>query len=158
MSFETGLEHLKKALEFEHEGFAFYRKALEEAEHTAAKSVFQWLVEEEREHAEYLLKLHGRLSADGRWPTEITLSMDKDFEMIFRDASRKRDAILPPSAGEVEALRFALAMEKKGREMYRRLREKAEDPNERVLYSHLAEWEQSHADLVERTLATLGGR
>lgn len=149
MSITAGLEHLQKALEFEKEGFEFYRDARARTEHPTARSVFDLLMGEEKKHADYLLSLHGTLSAEGKWPEEVTLSMDKDFKMIFREEKEKIDETVNVSTTEQEALRHAVDLEKRGQAMYADLAAKAEDPREKQLFQRLADWERSHAEFAE---------
>ena len=143
------LKTLEKAMEFEWEGHAFYEKAQGLATNPVTKGVFELLRDEEKKHAEYLLGLHGMVGAEGSWPAEITLAQDKDFKRLFKEEAEKIDEHVNVSTGEMEALRFALDMENKSRDMYLEFKGKASVPQEERLFGLLADWEQAHADYVE---------
>ncbi|MHC4779030.1 MAG: ferritin family protein [Planctomycetota bacterium] len=143
------LKSLEKAMEFEWEGHAFYEEAMGKSTHPLTKGVFELLRDEEKKHAEYLLSLHGMVGAeDGGWPAEITLSKDKDFKLLFKEASENIDKHVNISTDEKEAFQFALDMENKSRDMYLGFKKEATVPQEEQLFGLLADWEQAHADFV----------
>lgn len=152
MSVAEGIKSLQRALEFEKEGHDYYARAVERAAHPMARGIFQLLMDEERRHADHLLNLHGRLSAEGRWPKEVTISMDRDFKRIFAEESAKIDRNVHIATTEGEALRHAVDMENRGRAMYLDLAAKATTPQEKGLYASLADWEHAHATFCEDTL------
>lgn len=149
MSVTTSLEALKKAVEFEREGLKYYGGAAERAGNPATKAIFNMLVEEEEKHERFLTTLKENLKAQDKWPNEITIDLDKDFKMIFKEESARLDSNVVISTEEIEALRFAVKMENKGRAMYHDLSEKATNPDEKALYALLAKWEEGHASYCE---------
>jgi rubrerythrin len=149
MSENQSMAALEKALDFERTGIDYYAKAAGRTKHPNAKSMFEMLVEEENKHIDYLHNLHENLKAGGRWPDKITISLDRDFKLIFKEEEKKIDTNVKISTDELEALNFAIEMEKKGRAMYVELGEKASGALEKELYSILADWESGHVALIE---------
>lgn len=140
---------IKKALEFERDGFGYYSLARDKAGHLSTKWIFEILAEEEKKHMQYLVSLKDELKETGKWPSEITIKPDVDFKMIFRDAINKIDDNVPVSTSEVEALHHATEMERNGRTMYLELSGKASNSVEEELYKRLADWEESHAEFLD---------
>lgn len=149
MGENVSLAALNRAMEFEREGIKYYSQAMEKTQHPTARSIFEMLVEEEKRHIDYLEKLYDRLRAEGNWPDEITINIDKDFKLIFKEAAEDIDTSVGVTTDELEALDFAFNMESKGRAMYLELSGKATNPKEKELYELLARWELGHAGLVE---------
>jgi len=149
MSESAATKLLSKALKFEREGMEYYTKAREKTRHPAARGIFELLAGEEKKHADFLTGLHAALKKEGRWPEEVTVDLARDFKAIFAQASRSIDKTVHISTSETEALRFAMDMEKRGREMYLDLSKKAKNAAEKSLYERLAEWEKAHYEYVE---------
>lgn len=149
MTITASLDALKKAVEFEREGMKYYSAAAEKAQNPATKGLFNMLVEEEEKHERFLTTLKENLKAQDKWPSEITIDLDKDFKLIFKDESARIDANVQVSTQETEALRFAFKMENRGQAMYQELSEKATNPDEKALYARLAKWEEAHAAYCE---------
>ena len=153
MSMTSGLQSLQAALAFEKEGYDYYEQAAGRAAHPQTRAAFLLLKDEEKKHADFLLQLHARWSADGKWPGDVTIDMDRDFEMIFKEAAASIDEKVQVGTAEEKALKDAVDLENRGRAMYAGLSEKAETPEEKALYAKLADWEASHAAFVEDHLA-----
>lgn len=149
MEENESIKALTRALDFEREGIKYYSLAAQKTAHPAASSIFGFLVEEEDKHKKFLCDLHSRLKAEDKWPSDVTISIEKDFRLIFKEEAPRIDTNVKISTNEIEALDFAINMENKGREMYRELSEKAADPHEKEFYAVLAKWEDGHARLVE---------
>ena len=142
-------DNLAMAVAFERDGHEFYRKARDIATNPMARSFYELLMDEENRHSIYLTELHGSMSAGGDWPEKITISMDNDFKMIFKEATGNIGSRLSLSTTEIDTLRFAIEMEYKGRDMYKELKEKASDQKEAALYGRLSDWELAHALFLE---------
>ncbi len=149
MSVVKGIEALKKALEFEESGADYYAMAKEKTRQPQARSIFVLLEEEEKAHIEFLQKMYNKLSAADKWPSQITIDIEKDFKMIFDEAAKNIDSDVKVATDEVEVLSKAIDIERRGRAMYYDLSEKAEDENEKRLYTTLAKWEEGHVALLE---------
>ena len=145
----SSMDALKRAMDFEREGINYYTKAKERTHHPIGQAIFEMLVEQENKHIDYLSLLYEKLKAEDRWPGEITVKLDKDFKMIFKEAAKKLNTNVKIYTDELEALRFAIDMEKKGQKMYRELSGNATDQLEKDFYATLAEWEKFHAEYVE---------
>lgn len=149
MSLDTSLAALQRAIDFEKAGLSYYTKARDKAQHPVTRAIFSLLVEEEDKHMDYLSTLYEVLKAKNIWPEELTISLDKDFKLIFEEESKNIDTNVKVSTDEIEALDFAVEMENKGRAMYMELAEKASTDPEKKLFAELASWELGHASYCE---------
>ena len=142
-------ELLQRAIDFEKGGLDYFKQAMDKAAHPTTQSLFQMLVNEEKLHMDYLHTLYETLKATDKWPDEVTISLDKDFKLIFQEEQKNIDANVKVSSDELEALKHAMDMESKGRAMYMELAESAGSDNEKKLYKLLADWEQGHYEYIE---------
>lgn len=149
MEENESLKALTRALDFEKEGLKYFTEAKKKTAHPTAISMFSLLVEEETKHLGFITDLYTRLKAEDKWPADVTINIEKDFHLIFRDESAKIDDNIKISTDELKALDFALNMECRGRAMYHELSGKAKDLNEKGFYAILADWENGHAMLIE---------
>jgi erythrin-vacuolar iron transport family protein len=149
MAQSGSLEAIYKALEFEREGEAYYNDSAARVKHPETHSVLKMLAEEELTHVEFLENFVEVLSDSGKLPDKVTIDIERDFKLIFKEASATIDTDAKVSLSETEALDFALKMETKGHTMYLDLSGKATDPKEKELFAFLAGWEEKHAAFIE---------
>lgn len=142
------LSPLEMALKFEQEGNDFFTEAAKKSEDPLTREVYEYLALMELKHMEDIKRIAGELEETGKFPEKASLSATSDRVAIFKEALKKvkREKILAQE--EVTALRDALALEFKGREMYEKLCHEAKDQNERHFYDLLAEEEQKHFDII----------
>lgn len=146
---ETESVAIDRAVEFEEHGKDFYEKAMNAAQNESTRDIFKKLVDDEKEHLQWLQKVQDKLRRTGQLPEEDTIDVDRNFEMYFQEAKEKVDFNSRFTANEMEALEFAINLEKKGIKMYQELRDKAESLNEKALYETLATWEENHKKQLE---------
>lgn len=149
MTTSASLAALQQALQFEKNGRDYYTAAAEKARDPHTQSLFNMLVDEEKNHLNYLLNLYEYLKANDKWPEQITIALDKDFRQIFLEASQNIDINIKVSTDEMEAMKHAVDMENMGRDMYANLASNAQDPLEKELYGILSDWEKGHAAYCE---------
>lgn len=152
MTNENSLSALKRSMEFERNGRDFYEKAVEKTSSDMARAIFETLMKQEVEHLQYLMQLYDVMKATDKWPSEVTVNIEADFKLIFKEALKTIDTSVKISTDETQALDFAMNMELKGMKMYKELSEKALSPEEKKLYSSLSEWEKGHAEYCENYL------
>ena len=78
---------LERAMEVEWDGHAFYEKAAGQSQHGQTQGIFEMLRDEEKTHAEYLLQVHSLVDDSGKITGAPTITMDKDFKLLFKEAS-----------------------------------------------------------------------
>lgn len=143
---------LEEALKFEEEGRSFFTTAAEKSGDPLTKEVYEYLASMELKHMEDIKRISAELREKGKFPEKATLTSTSDRAEIFKEALKKvkREKVLAQE--EVTALRDALALEFKGREMYEKLSHEAKDNNEKHFYDLLAEEEQKHFDIIYQYL------
>jgi len=147
MSEDRTLDILKNAILLERRGNAFYSKVAAGAEDDAVKRFFTLMADEETLHIQIL-------SDQFKFYQEA-----KSFKSIDEEALNTRamaDQILTDelkqkigAAGfEAAAVAAAMAMEKSAIELYAQRASTAADPDEKNLYTWLADWEGTHLDFL----------
>lgn len=139
---------LAMALKFEQEGRDFFTAAAEKSGDPLTREIYEYLAMMELKHMEDIKRIAAQLKEKGSFPEKITLSATSDKTGIFKEALKKvkREKVLAQE--EVVALRDALALEFKGREMYEKLSHEAKDHNEKHFFDLLADEEQKHFDII----------
>lgn len=142
------IKPLEAALAFEKEGREFFTEASSKSGDPLTKEIYDYLAYMETKHMEDIIRISEELKAKGMFPSNANLSETTDKKSIFKEELDKiaKDTLLPQD--EVTALRNALALEVKGREMYLRFSEEAEGENERSFFNLLAEEEQKHFEII----------
>jgi rubrerythrin len=152
------IDILNQAIAFEEEGIRFFAERAEAAPSSLERGIFRSLAKDEAGHKAYLLKLRDDLvkthdlaaltvdegSPEHRSPREI-------FEASLASAQDPYQA----EAEELEILRGAMEVEKRGYAMYSGAAAKVDSPQARELFLHLAAEEQHHFQLLSNTLEYL---
>lgn len=143
---------LKEALEFEKAGKKFFSESAQKAGDSLTRELYNYLAQMETKHMEDILRISKELEEKGQFPEKVTLQdMTKPAE-IFMEELRKLSGEEMVTEDEVTALRHALNLEVKGREMYERFAREASDEKESTFYRLLAAEEQRHFDIIYQLL------
>lgn len=147
---KTVLDALMRGMEIEKETFDFYTRAEQKTFHPEGKRVFRWLAKCEEAH---YLKL-----------TELYQALDKNERWVFYGGST---ITLEPQGGEagvgfetddLEALRLAMEVEKKGIAYFEELLTHTADPEGRSMVETLKREEEEHLRVIAEKLKGLEGR
>jgi rubrerythrin len=139
---------LEEALKFEEEGRTFFTTAAEKSGDPLTKEIYEYLAMMELKHMEDIKRISAELKEKGKFPEDATLSSTSDKISIFKEALKQVKKEKELAQEEVTALRNALALEFKGREMYEKFSHEAKDNNEKQFYELLADEEQKHFDII----------
>jgi rubrerythrin/NOL1/NOP2/fmu family ribosome biogenesis protein len=139
---ETPEDVLKGAILLEERGKAFYEHAALSAQNPGVKEIFSILAREEERHKAYLAKAFaefvrtGKVSLSGQ-PVDVTSAV------ITPEVKKEIEA----AGFEAAAIYAGMALEEKAVAFYA---EKAKTAPQELaqLYQSLAQWEQSHLDLL----------
>jgi rubrerythrin len=147
-STEQVLALLQAAMENELEGEAFYRKAAAESRQARAKTLFEWLAEQEVDHYRRVKLEHDALAAGQGWqdvsPTEGLTVFPTDEEEIKEE--------LADVTGEAEAFKMAREFEEKSYDIYQQAMGAVEDERGKEILRQLANEERRHLELVSEWL------
>lgn len=142
----TAIDVLKTAILLERRGKAFYTLAARQSESKSAIKIFEMMAEEEDAHIEFLVKQF-KSYADSNQFLKIDEHPDEDSAAVEILTEKLKNEI--SAAGfEASAISAAIDFENRAIEVYSKRAESATDPNEKAMYSMLAQWEGTHHKLL----------
>lgn len=134
-------EILKTAILMEKRGKAFYEMVAQQTKSDDVKKIFTMMAEEEQTHVEFLSKQFASFNKNQKFD-KIELKVDAGIvdEILSGDIKKQISA----ASFEAAAISAAIDMETKAIEVYSKQAAEATDPNEKELFSWLADWERGH--------------
>jgi rubrerythrin len=139
---------LQAAMKNELEGEAFYRQAAAESRQTRARSLFEWLAEQEIDHYRRVKLEHDALAAGKGWqdvaPAEGLTIFPTGEEQIKKE--------LADVTGEVEAFQMAREFEERSYDVYQQAVDAVADEQGKAVLQQLADEERYHLELVSEWL------
>lgn len=151
------LKILDDAIKFEEEGMAFFREREKSAPSALERSVFSSLADDEAGHRDYLEKMRDEMVATNNVDAIRREEGDAPRGMrdIFESAMESVADTDPYSADELEILRGALEVERRGYKMYSDAAKGVSSASAKETFEDLAEQEQDHFRLLSNTLEYL---
>ena len=144
------LDALMRGMEIEKETFDFYTRAEQKTFNPEGKRIFRWLAKSEESHYLKLTELYKALDEGGRWVffagSTITLEPEGEGAGVGFETS------------DVDALRLAMEVEKKGIAYFDDLLSKTTDPEGRSMVETLRREEEEHLRVISEKLRLLEGR
>ncbi len=147
---KTISDALKLAMEFEKEGLEYYHQARDKCKHPMGKKMFESLAEDEVLHMKRIKELFDSLLDKGEWPHQLPLPRTQ-IKTVFKEAIDTIDKDLKSDENDLEAIDWALKLERKGYEFYRDMSQKSSKQDEKDFFSVLAEEENTHIDVLQTT-------
>jgi len=142
------LRSLRIAIEIEENGLTTFLKLARKAKQEAGKNMFIRLAMDENEHRGILVKQINRLLEGKPWQSiDIPKSEIESVAPVIRE--RQQRSREESTLGETDALNTALDLERKAAEFFRKQAEQAREPQAKALFERLAEWEDSHFDIIQ---------
>lgn len=148
-------EGLKKAIEAEQNGYAFYQMAARSTDDEKGRQVFEQLSAEELDHARYLRVQYQSLVERGQLDFSAGLGRKTDLSgehPIFSARLRERAAT---AHFELSALAIGAELELNAVRHYQAEAAAAPDPEVRRFFDELAAWESGHYEALSRELEAL---
>jgi len=145
---------LQYAMYNERLGHRFYIKAMEMTADEKGKNLFRSIAAEEEVHLVILQKEFDSLEKTGDW---VTLEQAKGegapspLPKLFPEEEVEMEEILQKRTSDLDALDIALDMERRGYELYKGEAERASDLTAKAIYAYLAEQENNHFTVLEKT-------
>lgn len=146
MDQDPALEVLKQAILLERQGKAFYEQVSRQSQAQPVTELFKTMAEEETRHIDVLSRQFSGYADSGRFDqAEMEASSAGiSSEILTRDIRAQISA----AGYEAAAISAAMDMENRAVRVYSERAQAATDPNERRLYSWLADWERGHLKLL----------
>lgn len=111
---------LLDAIQFETDGRAFFLEAAAKTSDFFGKIIFTSLADEERDHIERIHAIHRSLRDHGTWPPDEGRAEQGDGN-VFEEARDRLDQTIRDRTDDLEAVKLAMDLEKKGIEFYSEL-------------------------------------
>ena len=143
-------EILVNAIEMELEGKEFFGRAANQVTNKSTKDMFRGLVKQEERHIEILSIEFERLAEGKNWASLKELGGKKGkpgIVSVFKDKEIKRIK-MSPTAGELDALKLGIAVEKKSIEYYTNACSMVDDPKAKELFRWLVGEEGGHLTIL----------
>jgi len=147
MNAQRALKILNEAYKIEVEGYTFYKNAEKEDMSDEAKTIFNFLANEEKQHEEYIASQIKNVKEKGIFGNiELERINDEVKEKFFLDSIKVAQN---QTITESSALHIGILLEKNSYDFYTDAEKESEDPEEAKLYSELAEWELNHLNILQ---------
>ena len=147
------VEILEKAIAFEEEGMAFFQDRAQNAPSTLERNLFNSLAKDEAGHKAYLVKMREDLLREDS--IDVLPDVDDDHvanvREIFSNALESAHDPYNFELEELEILKGAMDVERRGYEMYAGAAAKMTSARAKSIFAHLALEEQNHYTLLSNT-------
>ena len=139
------IDALKRALEMEKDGKAYYENALAKADNALARKIFTSLIKAEDRHMQKIKQLFNSLQETGQWPEVALVREQKEMAAnIFAAAMAGLDERNKGTLSEIGALKMAAEMEEESMRYYQSRAGDTDDPFEKKFYHLLVHEESDH--------------
>jgi len=147
------LEILENAIVFEEEGMAFFQDRAQNAPSTLERNLFNSLAKDEAGHKAYLVGMREDILRENSLTVLPDVADDHvmDVRAIFEGALADANDPYNFELEELEILKAAMDIERRGYSMYNRAAAEVATPKARELFAHLATEEQNHYSLLKNT-------
>lgn len=144
------LDAIMRAIELEKETFDFYIKAEHKTFNPAGKRIFKWLAKTEEGHYLKLNELYTSLHESGRWVFYGGSAFD-----LAPVGDNEHQVTL--DTGDIEALKIAMDIEKRGMAYYEDLIARTADADGKAMLTTLRDEEIEHLRVISEKLKELEG-
>lgn len=144
------LDAIMRAIELEKETFDFYVKAEHKTFNPAGKRIFRWLAKTEEGHYLKLTELYTSLHESGRW----VFYGGSTFDLAPAGDDEHQVTL---DTDDIEALRIAQGIEKRGMAYYEELIARTGDADGKAMLEALRNEEIEHLRVITEKLQGLEG-
>ena len=147
------VEILEKAIAFEEEGMAFFQDRAQNAPSTLERNLFNSLAKDEAGHKAHLVKMREDMLREESVDVLPDVEDDHvaDVRRIFESALEEANDPYDFQVEELEILKGALDVERRGYHLYAGAAAKVTSPRAKAIFEHLAAEEQNHYSLLKNT-------
>ena len=142
------------AIKQESDGIKFYTEAADQCKNHLGKAMFKSFVEDEKEHLHRLESLKGaEVSSLNKSlvPGEKAGGVKVRLLSLSSEMRHKLDSCIKMEPDDLEALKVAMEIEKKGHTLYNDVAKECDNPDEKELYKFLAKEEILHYEILKNT-------
>ncbi len=147
MEESKSLDIIKHAILLERRGRAFYRKVSEQTEESTVREFFEMMASEETKHISVLAEQYKVLMEEGHFSSAFS-DISETGANISDALSNEIKEKISAASYESAAISAAIGFEESAVKLYSSRADEAEDPEEKKIYSWLANWEQQHSKML----------
>lgn len=141
-------EAIKTAIQLEKDGRQFFERAAEETKNELGKKMFLKLASDEVRHLVTFERMFKTLADPETWKELLKEGPPQERMPYFSEKEESRSPA-EKGAGEVEALRQALEVERKAIDFFKKVAEQAGDSEASRIFEIIAQEEVTHYDLIQ---------
>ena len=147
MNTDKTLDILKMSILMEKKGLAFYKNVAGQTSDPEISKIFKIMASEESIHVKFLSEQFLSFEKDKEFtcPNLPDQGQDGIVNMILSEEIKNN---ISAAGFEAAAISAAIDMEKKAIEVYSAQAEAATEPNEKRLFTWLADWEKTHLKIL----------
>jgi len=151
------LNALKRAMQLEKEGMAYYQASRDKATSEIGRNMFEYLRKSEEGHIRRIREIYHTLEQSGIWPEHPPVAEEagETYKTIFTNALAELDEKQSLDADDIAALEQAAEFERKGENFYAERAEAVTDLFEKNFYTQLAHEEFHHLKAIQDSILML---
>lgn len=146
------LEAIKGAIQLEIDGRAFFDHAAEATGPELGKKMFRKLSQDEVRHLKTFGELFTRVIGDEEWKKYASEKEKKGSPLIEELKARMGKKEKEGRAGETEAIRIGMELERKAIDFFADAAAKSVDPTAKEIFENISKEEELHYDLLQAQL------
>ena len=150
---DTALSVLREGVRNELDGKAMYIQAAERTKDELGESMFRSFAKEEEQHVHILQVQYAKVNKSGEWvDVDAAQKEPRDPKLVlFPQEEAKVKEIIPEGTSDLEALQIAKDFERRAVRMYEQAASETDDPTAQAFYRELAEWEETHYEILDNS-------
>ncbi len=144
------IDILRNAIQMEVYGEDYFRRMSEWVKHPNTKSMFNSLARQEERHIEVLSEELARIEGGGDWVAPSSIkpgSTSAANRKVFKGEAGEGPAI-DPKAGELEAIKLGMEVEKRSIDYYRKAGAEVAGANAKKVFNWLVGEEAGHLTIL----------
>jgi len=152
------LDTLTWGISAEIKAYVFYKEAAKLTENDEFRVTLLDLAAEEKRHYRILERQHHSLITSEQWITYNDILKQEGLPDIDEEMADKHKSVLDQvrnAKSEREVLDIAYDLEKRSNEVYAEAAGGADDPEEKLMFEHLAGFEKGHMLMVQKMIDSL---
>ena len=139
------ISSIELAIKNEKAEMEYYFGEAERSRNPLAKSLFETLAADEKEHMNRLLALHEKLISDGSWPEDVPIDVEgTNIKSVLDDVARDQVSAGEHDLDDIGALKKGIEFEAGGSKFYADLADSCDNPQEKKFFTFLSQIEREH--------------
>lgn len=154
---DVRLNALKRAMQLEKEGMAYYQASRDKASSEIGRHMFEYLRKSEEGHMRRIREIYHALEQSGAWPENPPPAEEtgNSYQTIFTHARAELDQKQRLDTDDIAALELAAEFEQRGEHFYAEQAAAVTDLFEKNFYTQLAREEFQHLKAIQDSILML---